>query len=109
MIMINPKLDDIQSAGNVMSIRGRGDRREYVVKVATAYHFRLLYKKPFFFPIFGALRFAGGKWELYKRFGKMATEEYKLMRVYEDGEPGSAEITDVILNRKGRERDGRLP
>jgi hypothetical protein len=30
----------------------------------------------------------------------MATEEYALMRVYEDGEPGSAEITDVILNRK---------
>jgi hypothetical protein len=30
----------------------------------------------------------------------MDTEEYRLMRVYEDGEPGSAEITDVILNRK---------
>jgi adenylate kinase len=61
-----------------------------------------LYKKPYFFPIFGALRYGGPgtKWELYKRFGKMATEEYALMRVYEDGEPGSAEITDVILNRK---------
>jgi adenylate kinase len=102
MIMINPKLDDIQSAGNVMSIRGRGERREYVAAWRPAYHFRLLYKKPYFFPIFGALRYGGPgtKWELYKRFGKMATEEYKLMRVYEDGEPGSAEITDVILNRK---------
>jgi adenylate kinase len=30
MIMINPKLGDIQSAQNVMSIRGRGERREYV-------------------------------------------------------------------------------
>ena len=102
MIMINPKLDDIQSAGNVMSIRGRGERREYVAAWRPAYHFRLLYKKPYFFPIFGALRYGdpGTKWELYKRFGKMATEEYALMRVYEDGEPGSAEITDVILNRK---------
>ena len=99
MIMINPKLDDVQSAGNVMSIRGRGDRREYVSKWETAYHFRLLYKKPFFFPIFGALRFAGGKWELYKRFGKMESEEYRLMRTYAEGEPNAGEITRVILAR----------
>ena len=104
IIMINPRLDDVQSAGNVMSIRGRGERRAYVSAWETCYHFRLLYKKPYFFPIFGALRFAGkgsnDKWELYKRFGKMATEEYRMMRVYEDGEPGTGEITDVILNRK---------
>jgi len=101
MIMINPKLGDIQSAGNVMSIRGRGERREYVSKWETAYHFRLLYKKPYFFPIFGALRYAGPgtKWELYKRLGKMKTEKYKLMRVYSDGEPNSGEITKVILKR----------
>lgn len=102
MIMINPRLDDIQSAGNVMSVRGRGERREYVDKWETAYHFRLLYKKPNFFPIFGALRYAGPgtKWELYKRFGKMKTEEYKLLRVYADGEPNSGEITKVILKRE---------
>ena len=43
-------------------------------------------QETFFFPIFGALRFAGGKWELYKRFGKMESEEYRLMRTYAEGE-----------------------
>ena len=108
MIMINPKLDDVQSAGNVMSIRGRGDRREYVSKWETAYHFRLLYKKPFFFPIFGALRFAGGKWELYKRFGKMESEEYRLMRTYAEAslmlgrsprDPGEERVKRTIAKR----------
>ena len=55
------------------------------------YHFRLLYKKPFFFPIYGALRYGtGGMWELYKKFGKMEQEEWKLLRTYDDGEPGAA-------------------
>ena len=99
IIMINPKLGDIQSAGNVMSIRGRGERREYVEKTwEEVYHFRLLYKKPFFFPIYGALRYGtGGMWELYKKFGKMEQEEWKLLRTYDDGEPGAAEITKRIL------------
>ena len=99
IIMINPKLGDIQSAGNVMSIRGRGERREYVSGWEEIYHFRLLYRKPYFFPIYGALRYAGDKWELYKKFGKMETEEYKLQRTYEAGEPDAGEITRVILNR----------
>ena len=99
IIMINPKLGDIQSAGNVMSVRGRGERREYVEKTwEEVYHFRLLYKKPFFFPIYGALRYGtGGMWELYKKFGKMEQEEWKLLRTYDDGEPGAAEITKRIL------------
>ncbi len=102
MIMINPKLEDVQSAGNVMSIRGRGERREYAEAWKTVYHFRLLYKKPYFFPIYGALRYAGDKWELYKRFGRMETETYELMRCYQEGMPDAAEITAVILNRKRR-------
>ena len=51
MIMINPKLDDIQSAGNVMSIRGRQERMDAVAAWREIYHFRLLYRKPYFFPI----------------------------------------------------------
>ena len=99
IIMINPKLGDIQSAGNVMSIRGRGERMEYVERAwEQVYHFRLLYKKPYFFPIYGALRFGtGGMWELYKKYGKMEAEEWKLLRTYDDGEPGAAEITKRIL------------
>lgn len=101
MIMINPKLGDLQSAGNVMSIRGRGERREYARSWEEVYHFRLLYKKPFFFPIYGALRYTGPgtKWELYKRFGKMESEEYTLQRTYAEGEPNASEITKVILKR----------
>lgn len=101
MIMINPKLGDIQSAGNVMSIRGRGERMEYVSGWEEVYHFRLLYRKPYFFPIYGALRYAGPgtKWELYKKFGKMESEEYKLQRTYAGGEPDSKEITRIILAR----------
>ena len=40
---------------------------EYVERAwEQVYHFRLLYKKPYFFPIYGALRFGtGGMWELY--------------------------------------------
>ena len=65
---------------------------------------------PYFFPIFGALRYGEGtKWELYKRFRKMATEEYKLMRVYEDGEPSSARSRTSSSTGKRRERGGRLP
>ena len=30
----------------------------------------------------------------------MKTEEYKLLRVYADGEPNSGEITKVILKRE---------
>ena len=108
MIMINPKLDDIQSAGNVMSIRGRGERREYVSTWREVYHFRLLYRKPYFFPIYGAMRYThDGKWELYKKFGKMESEEYVLKRAYDtgsEGMPGAWEVTKVIL-AKG-ERNG---
>lgn len=108
MIMINPKLDDIQSAGNVMSIRGRGERREYVSTWREVYHFRLLYRKPYFFPIYGAMRYThDGKWELYKKFGKMESEEYVLKRAYDtgsEGMPGAGEVTKVIL-AKG-ERNG---
>ena len=84
-----------------MSIRGRGERREYIGGWEEVYHFRLLYRKPYFFPIYGALRYAGPgtKWELYKKFGKMESEEYKLQRTYEGGEPNSKEITRIILNR----------
>ena len=68
MIMINPRLDDVQSAGNVMSVRGRKERMDAVAAWKEVYHFRLLYRKPYFFPIYGALRFAyyENEWELYK-------------------------------------------
>jgi len=57
----------------VMGIRGSAERQEYISKWEEAYHFRLLYRKPYFFPIYGALRKggAGEDWELYKKFGRV--------------------------------------
>ena len=67
MLLVNPKLGDIQSANNVMSVRGRAEREAYKAIFKTIYHFRLLYKRPFWFPIFGAVRYSYGKeWQLYK-------------------------------------------
>ena len=48
------------------------------------------------------LTLAGGpgtKWELYKRFGKMESEAYKLQRTYASGMPGAPEITRIVLAR----------
>jgi len=97
MIMINPRLDDIQSAGNVMSVRGRKERMEAVAAWKECYHFRLLYRKPYFHPIYGALRFAyyENEWELYKRTGLGETEKYELLATY-DTEPDPEEMTKKI-------------
>jgi adenylate kinase len=97
MIMINPRLDDIQSAGNVMSVRGRKERMEAVAAWKECYHFRLLYRKPYFHPIYGALRFAyyENEWELYKRTGLRETEKYELLATY-DAEPDPEEMTKKI-------------
>jgi len=97
MIMINPRLDDIQSAGNVMSVRGRKERMEAVAAWKECYHFRLLYRKPYFHPIYGALRFAyyENEWELYKRTGLRETEKYELLATY-DTEPDPEEMTKKI-------------
>ena len=97
MIMINPKLDDIQSAGNVMSIRGRQERMDAVAAWREIYHFRLLYRKPYFFPIYGALRYTyyENAWELYKRVGMREEEDYVLRSTY-DSEPDPDEMTKQI-------------
>ena len=104
MVLINPRLGDIPSAGGVMSVRGREDRLAFIdefeqararVSVRTTapaatgsarpntqvYHFRLLYRKPFWFPIYGVMRYShGGRWEIYKRLGRMTTEVYRFAK-----------------------------
>jgi adenylate kinase len=63
----------------------------------------LLYRKPFFFPIYGALRKSYSEeddtWELYKRFGKMDDEYYQLMEVYKK-EPNPDQMTKVIWGKR---------
>ena len=58
-----------------MGVQGREERMAWVSDWETIYHFRLLYRKPFFHPVYGALRKTWGKqWDVYKRVvkGKMA-------------------------------------
>ena len=40
VVLINPKLADIQSAGGVMGVRGRDGRLSFTASFTTAYHFR---------------------------------------------------------------------
>lgn len=95
MVLINPKLGDIQSAGGVMSIRGRQGRMDFAATFTPAYHFRLLYRSVSMHPIMGALRHEhGGPWEVFRRVelgpGK---EEYQLIGSF-DKEPTPPQITD---------------
>jgi adenylate kinase len=96
VVLLNPRLTDIPSANNVMSVRGRAERMEWVGQFEEVYHFRLIYNKPAIFPIYGCLRHAfGGSWELYKRAGVREFETYKFCAAF-DSEPGPPEITDAI-------------
>lgn len=44
-----------------MQVRGREDRLAFVASYEEVFHFRLLYRKPFIFPIYGALRYSFGE------------------------------------------------
>ncbi|KAL4425639.1 hypothetical protein ABPG75_009655 [Micractinium tetrahymenae] len=97
LVLINPKLGDIQSAGGVMSVRGRQDRLDFTSTFVTAYHFRLLYKSVMMHPIMGALRHEyGGPWEVFRRVelgpGK---EEYQPIGSFET-EPKPPQITEAF-------------
>ena len=102
VILINPRLAEIPSANGVMGVRGRQERLDFLATFEAVYHFRLIYNKPFHFPIYGALRLAfGGPWELYKRTGStnynVLDEAYEFRRAFAE-EPTPAEITDAILS-----------
>ena len=59
VITLNPLLQDRQSSGGLMSVRGRSERLAFADSFEEIYHFRLLYSgTTFMFPILGALRFA---------------------------------------------------
>eukprot|EP00898_Chlorokybus_atmophyticus_P007452 jgi/Chlat1/7708/Chrsp66S00563 len=95
IILLNPKLGDIPSAGDVMQIRGRAERRDFALTFKDIYHFRLLFiSGTAFYPVMGALRyFHGGNWELYKRVNlDEGEEEYQLANTFEK-EPSRQDIT----------------
>merc|ERR1712007_189614 len=99
IVLINPRLEDLPSAGDVMSIRGRQERIDYAKKFEDIWHFRLLYCKPDLYPIYGSLRKTfSGDWELYELDGIKQFEEYKLLGRYST-EPNGREITRKIMPR----------
>jgi len=104
IVIINPKLGDIMSSSGVMSYRGREERIQFVSTFKPIHHFRLLYKKPFFYPIYGALRMSyGGPWVVYRREGDpdSGVEEYVLAEKF-PSEPDPEQITRVVLQQPKR-------
>jgi adenylate kinase len=88
-----------------MQVRGREERLAFVAAFEEVYHFRLIYNKPFHFPIYGALRHAfGGPWELYKRLGRMESETYRFSVAFA-AEPDRSAITEGIARDVGRVAD----
>ena len=101
VVLINPLLKDIPSANNVMSVRGRAERMAFARSFQPVYAFRLLYKKPYWHPIKGALRFDGTKWDLYKRVGTARKDEkYVVISTYTT-EPSPKMITEAFMNYTG--------
>lgn len=99
-VMINPDLTDIPSSGGIMSVRGRGDRQKYIDSWEEVHHFRLLYKKPAFYPVYGVVRKPfGGDWELYRRQGSVREENevYEFKKFFPK-EPSPAEITKLVTD-----------
>eukprot|EP00242_Pyramimonas_sp_CCMP2087_P014052 CAMPEP_0198210270 /NCGR_PEP_ID=MMETSP1445-20131203/20000_1 /TAXON_ID=36898 /ORGANISM="Pyramimonas sp., Strain CCMP2087" /LENGTH=348 /DNA_ID=CAMNT_0043884289 /DNA_START=102 /DNA_END=1148 /DNA_ORIENTATION=+ len=98
VILFNPRLTDVQSAEGIMGVRGRQERLDFEATFETVYHFRLLYNKPYHFPIYGALRKSYGKeWEVYKRKSISKKEEvYTITPVTYKKEPNADQITKSI-------------
>lgn len=97
LVLINPKLGDVQSAGGVMGVRGRAGRIDFAATFEPAYHFRLLYAGASMYPIMGALRFAfGGPWQVYRRAQRAGEgERYEAIGDFES-QPGPAGITEAF-------------
>eukprot|EP00959_Pyramimonas_sp_CCMP1952_P423793 8877347-Pyramimonas_sp.AAC.1 len=98
VILFNPRITDIPSAEGVMQVRGRQERLDFENTFETVYHFRLLYNKPYHFPIYGALRKSYGQdWEIYKRKSiSKKEEEYVLTPLTYNKEPNADAITKAI-------------
>jgi len=56
MLLINPKLDDIQSSEGKMNVRGRAERIAFAASFREIYHYDTLYPRPgVYFPVVGAV------------------------------------------------------
>ncbi|KAK9806973.1 hypothetical protein WJX72_009126 [[Myrmecia] bisecta] len=101
VILVNPQLTDVPSAGGVMGVRGRKERMQFAETFTVAYHYRLLYmSSAMMYPIMGCMRYMyEDQWQVYKRkdLGKRR-EEWSLAACF-DSEPHSGQITALYKSR----------
>ncbi|EKX43070.1 hypothetical protein GUITHDRAFT_110795 [Guillardia theta CCMP2712] len=104
VILINPRLKDRPSSGNVMSVQGRSQRIAFAASFREIFHFRLLYTgTTFMFPIQGALRMNMANspfWTLFKRETTTTPDErtgesYQPIAVFAE-EPKTEAITNMM-------------
>uniref|UniRef100_A0A0D6QTU7 adenylate kinase n=1 Tax=Araucaria cunninghamii TaxID=56994 RepID=A0A0D6QTU7_ARACU len=100
MILVNPRLKDLPSAGGIMQTIGREERMEFAASFLTCYSFRLLYKVGTQYPIVGALRMSYPyAYELYKRIDtEPGKEEYVRIATFTKN-PTSEEINDTFSGK----------
>eukprot|EP00249_Psilotum_nudum_P019732 c27393_g1_i1 orf=619-1320(-) len=97
VILVNPRLKDLPSAGGVMQVSGREKRMEFTESFLTCYYFRLLYTAGTQYPILGSLRRAYPlQYELYKRIDlEPGKEKYSIIGSF-NSEPSKADINDAF-------------
>ena len=114
VILINPLLQDRQSSGGLMSVRGRSERIAFASSFDEIYHFRLLYSgTTFMFPILGSVRMCredsseagtGGagkgaptpNYVLFQRQEGGRAERYVPVGSFPGREPSTDEITELV-------------
>ncbi|GLJ42848.1 hypothetical protein SUGI_0888210 [Cryptomeria japonica] len=105
LILVNPRLKDLPSAGGVMQTIGREKRMEFAASFSNCYSFRLLYKVGTQYPIMGALRMSyPNPYELYVRTDtEQGKEEYVNVARFME-KPTREEINDIFSGKsRGKE------
>lgn len=100
VILVNPRLKDMPSAGGVMQTIGRDKRMEFAESFSNCYYFRLLYKVGTQYPIVGALRMCYPyPYELSKRIDtEYGKEKYVSLATFTE-KPTSEQINDAFSGR----------
>lgn len=100
VILVNPRLKDMPSAGGVMQTIGRDKRMEFAESFSSCYFFRLLYKVGTQYPIVGALRMCYPyPYELFRRIDtENGKEKYVTLATFTE-KPTSEQINDAFSGR----------
>eukprot|EP00252_Welwitschia_mirabilis_P001389 TRINITY_DN1125_c0_g1_i2.p1 TRINITY_DN1125_c0_g1~~TRINITY_DN1125_c0_g1_i2.p1 ORF type:complete len:464 (-),score=107.75 TRINITY_DN1125_c0_g1_i2:334-1725(-) len=103
VLLVNPRLKDIPSAGGVMQTIGREKRMDFANSFLSCYLFRLLYQAGTQYPIMGAIRMCyPSDYELYKRVDTGPGKEKYIKTATFSNEPTPTQIEDAF---SGRRRD----